>query len=152
MSQTQVRLHFLYGCCHRYRLIQNTKSSLAVSQERWLQEKGGKRSSYLPTTTLKCYFKMFVFTISNFTMFRDKLGALCRNRAWTLGVSVESLHITLTWIPLSSALLPGQRKCSLLPHEAIAEGISVECQPVTFCTGIVITSLQLHWICVTDIF
>lgn len=55
---------------------------------------------------------MLVFTFSNFTMFRDELVALCRNTAWTLGVSAESLHTTLTWIALLSVLLPGQRKCS----------------------------------------
>lgn len=47
-------------------------------------------------------------TFSNFTMFRDRLGALCLNRAWTLGVSAESLQVTLTWIPLLSGLLGGK--------------------------------------------
>lgn len=56
--------------------------------------------------------KIFAFTVSNFTIFRDKLGALCRNKAWTLGVSAESLHVTLTWMTPLSALLRGQRKCS----------------------------------------
>lgn len=41
-------------------------------------------------------------------MFRDRLGALCLNRAWTLGVSAESLQVTLTWIPLLSGLLGGK--------------------------------------------
>lgn len=40
-------------------------------------------------------------------MLRDKLGALCLNKAWTLGVSAESLQVTLTWIPLLSGLLGG---------------------------------------------
>lgn len=41
-------------------------------------------------------------------MFRDRLGALCLNRAWTLGVSAESLQVTLTLIPLLSGLLGGK--------------------------------------------
>lgn len=82
---------------------------------------------------------MFAFTFSNFTIFRDKLGALCRNRAWTLGVSAESLHVTLTWIPLLSALLPGQRKCSYLLHKTL-----VEFQHTIFSTEIFFTLLHLH--------
>lgn len=49
-------------------------------------------------------FLYFSCTFSNFRMLRDWLGELCCSRVWTLGVSAESLHDTLAWMPLLSAL------------------------------------------------
>lgn len=77
-------------------------------------------------------------------MFREVLGALCRNRVWTIGVSAESLHTTLTWIPLLSVLLTGQNKGSQTLHETFVEGISIEILPMIICTDIVFTLLHLH--------
>lgn len=43
MTQTQVGLHFLDGRGHGYRLVQNTKSTLAIARKRGLQgTKDGK--------------------------------------------------------------------------------------------------------------
>lgn len=77
-------------------------------------------------------------------MFRDVLGALCRNRVWTIGVSAESLHTTLTWILLLSVLLPGQKMGSLTLQETFVEGISIEFLPIIVYTDIVFTLLHLN--------